>query len=133
MLLLLLEAIGLLTTVVLLARRVDWQLESRAGEPSTLATDWVFLGGTGVPVAILALLAAAALALRLDQGWTLAMLAQGLLLFNSLLSYFGRRSNWVFLLMAFGIVMVLYLNSYAVRSALQPESAASQPQVQHEP
>ncbi len=126
-LLLLLEAAGLIATVVVLGQSVDWTLEEQRSEPSVLATDWVFLAGTGVPVAILAVLAAVALALRFSPGWTLAMLAQGLLLFNCLVTYFGQRLDVVYPLMVVGILLVLYLNSYAVRTALQPQQPAPEP------
>ncbi|MBX5444191.1 hypothetical protein [Sphaerobacter sp.] len=126
-LLLLLEAAGLIATVVVVGQGVDWKLEETREVPSALATDWVFLAGTGVPVAILAVLAALALALRFSSGWTLAMLAQGLLLFNCLVTYFGQRLDVIYPLMVVGILLVLYLNSYAVRTALQPQPPQPEP------
>ncbi|MDI3339346.1 MAG: hypothetical protein QJR03_02320 [Sphaerobacter sp.] len=108
----------------MIGKRIDWERELAAAAQSPVLVGWSALLGTGVPVIVLALVAALALVLRRPSAWTLAMLGQGVLLFGSLLAYFRRESDWVYLLMVVGISFVLYLNSYAVRTALQPPQGA---------
>lgn len=122
-LLLVLQAIGLIAFVTFIGSGIDWDLEFARSNPSTRLTNFIFVATAGGPVAVVAIVAAIALLFRLPQGWLLAMFAQGVLLFNSLMTYIGRGSEWVFPFMVMGVLMVLYLNSYAARSALQPSSS----------
>lgn len=51
------------------------------------------------------------------QAWLQAMLLQALCLALSLILYYWQKPAFVYLLMAFSIFMVLYLNYYEVRAA----------------
>jgi hypothetical protein len=51
------------------------------------------------------------------QAWLQAMLLQALCLLLALILYFWQKPGFVYLLMAFSIFMVLYLNYYEVRAA----------------
>lgn len=130
--LLLVEAVALIAALAVIGSFIDWDVEAGRDGPSQMVTNWIFMLSTSLPVAVLAILAGLMMALRLSPGWLLAMLAQGVLLFNSLLNYVGRRSEWVFPLMLLGIAYVLYLNSYAVRTALQPMPPVKPPSVRHD-
>jgi hypothetical protein len=79
---------------------------------------------TAGPVAIiftiltlLALLAAIGFFLLNRIGWLVAMMVQGACLFVALVLYFENASSYTQLTMFFSIFMVLYLNSFIVRSA----------------
>jgi hypothetical protein len=51
------------------------------------------------------------------QAWLQAMLLQALCLALALILYYWQKPGFVYLLMAFSIFMVLYLNYYEVRAA----------------
>jgi hypothetical protein len=78
------------------------------------------LGAIFVFLSILAVLAAVGF-LRLRRiAWTTAMLVQGLALFVALVLYFRGKSWYAYILMLYGILMVLYMNTYDVRMAFRP-------------
>jgi hypothetical protein len=65
-------------------------------------------------------LAALGFLLLYQSGWLLAMMVQGLCLFVALINYFVNTSPIAAqITMLYSIVMVLYLNSFMVRTAFQ--------------
>jgi hypothetical protein len=91
---------------------------------------------TGFIFALLATLALAAAVgfMRVASGaWLLAVLVQGINLALALVLYFEGRPAYVYMMMLYGIVMVLYLHQDDVQAAFrragldQPEAALAPP------
>jgi hypothetical protein len=81
---------------------------------------------TGLVFALLAALAllAAVGFLRLARGaWTTAVMVQGANLFIALVLYFGGRPAYVYVMMVYGLLMVLYLHQADVRAAFATETS----------
>lgn len=130
-LLLLLQAAVLGGVVFYSVYRVDWQraqqqLETGAtlsqGLTEAVEQAVLIVLILGLP-AVLALLAAFGLLFMFRLGWLLAMLVQSLTLLACLLLYsewediLHREPLFIYPVMLYCIVMVLYLNSSAVRAA----------------
>jgi hypothetical protein len=114
--LLLLQAVGLLAIAVyiLVGFRLSWArlLDSVAAEPNL-----AFVSGVYTLLGIIAVLASAGFFGRWRHAWLHAMIVQGATLLVALISYFGDHPDYVYLVLVYGIVMVLYLNYYEVRIA----------------
>lgn len=83
---------------------------------------------TGFVFSLLATLSLAAAAgfLRVARGaWLLAVLVQGLNLALALVLYFEGRPAYVYLMMVYGILMVLYLHQADVQAAFRPAPSAT--------
>jgi hypothetical protein len=78
-----------------------------------------------VPLSLLALLAAAGFFRLWRSAWTHAMLVQGLMLLIALLRYLGGRPWYVYLMMVYGIFLVIYLHYYDVKMAFLPGSSTA--------
>jgi hypothetical protein len=107
---------------------VTWRTDSPLFSPEHLAQ------ATGLTLAVLAALALAAAVglLRLLPGaWLIAVLVQGGTLALALAHYFGPppQPPFVYLMMLYGLVMVLYLHQADVQAAVRPrpEPPASAP------
>lgn len=86
----------------------------------------VLSGFVFVLVAALALAAAVGF-LRLARGaWLLAVLVQGIQLLVALILYFEHRPSYVYLMMIYGLVMVLYLHQDDVQAAFRPHAPPSE-------
>lgn len=69
-----------------------------------------------LPLAFLMLLAALAFAFLRRSGWMLGMIAQCLALFFCISFYFSTTLRMIFPVMVVSVLMVLYLNSRAIRT-----------------
>ena len=81
-----------------------------------------------LPASVLALVGVVGMFLLRTVGWGSAMLTQGMMLSGALLYYFrfDHHPGLLYLLMVYGIIMVLYLNSVDIRTRFSG-TATSEP------
>lgn len=120
-LLLAVQAFGLAGVILSFVRQVDWDNELVAA-PSPKAVDTFLFGAGYGAVAIALLLTAASFYFQRRNAWIIAIALQGLALGFALWIYFGttshfRRSPWLYAIMAYSVILVLYLNTADVRTA----------------
>jgi len=111
--LLILEVIGLLVLGGYEFLQVDWRginLRSQQNQAVEVAVFALF-----VPSAVLTLLSALSFLFLRRRGWLLAAIAQGLSLAVCLWLYSLFQPGYVYPIMAYCILMILYLNSQDVR------------------
>ena len=72
-----------------------------------------------LPLGLMAFISALGLRLRKGAAWTGAMAVQSIHLLVSLAVYFATKPNYVSILMAWGVLMVLYLNYSEVANAFR--------------
>jgi magnesium-transporting ATPase (P-type) len=126
-LLLLLQAVGLFGLGAIhfaMVYMVDlWApLSALSAEELLLGVDnKVVMSILFIPLSLLAILAAVGFRRLWRNAWTNAMLLQGLTLLIALILYFTAKPFYVYILMLYGIFMVLYLNYYHVQMAFRPE------------
>lgn len=125
-LLLVLQAAGLAGLIFYELLRMDWRrlaLES-SGQAIEAANSLLF-----APSVVLALLAAMSFLLLSQRGWILAALSQGACLAVCLWLYSESAPFYIYPVMVYCILMVLYLNSHAVRVVFHAgrETARSAP------
>ncbi len=127
-LLLLLQAIGLVSISISKSAQINWQQAIRAASLSAQAVDAVFISGIFIPLAILAVLAAFGMLWVFRIGWLLTMLVQAVILLICLVLYFHQKPAFVYPLMLSCIILVLYLNSFEVRLVfhIRPPSESSE-------
>jgi hypothetical protein len=115
-LLLLGQAAGLLLIAVyhLVGPHVTWDVLVEAAAARDQAS---VIGLVLVCLASLAGMTAIGFWRMWRQAWLQAMLLQALCLALALILYYWQKPGFVYLLMAFSIFMVLYLNYYEVRAA----------------
>ncbi|HEX6710525.1 MAG TPA: hypothetical protein VF068_09335 [Rubrobacter sp.] len=121
--LLILEVIGLVALGGYEFFQVDWQvidLENPPQQAIEVASFVLF-----VPPAVLTLLSALSFLLLRRRGWLLAAIAQGLSLAVCLWLYSLFQPGYVYPVMAYCILMILYLNSHDVRVAFRPRRNAA--------
>jgi hypothetical protein len=124
-LLLILEVIGLVLNGVREFSQVYWrglELGSRHYEAAEVAVYALF-----IPSGILTLMSAFSFLVMRRKGWLLAAMAQGLSLAVSLWLYSWFQPGYVYPIMAYCVLMILYLNSNDVRVVFlsRPGSGAS--------
>jgi len=120
---LILEVIGLVILGGYEFLQVDWRgidLESPEHQAVEVAVFALF-----VPSAILTLLAALSFILLQRRGWLLAAIAQGLSLAVSLWLYSLFQPGYVYPIMAYCVLMILYLNSQDVRMVFYTRRSAA--------
>ena len=123
-LLLILQVIGLAGLGAYEFAQLDWQqirpeaLPRRAIEILALA---LF-----VPPAVMTLLSALSFLFLRRRGWLLAAIAQGLSLGICLWLYSEFQPGYVYPIMAYCILMILYLNSQDVRIVFHPRRDATE-------
>jgi hypothetical protein len=111
--LLVLEVIGLVLLGGYEFLQVDWRgIDLRTLRPQALEAAVFALF---VPSAILTLLSALSFLFLYRRGWLLAAIAQGLSLAVCLWLYSWFRPCYVYPIMAYCVLMILYLNSQDVR------------------
>jgi hypothetical protein len=118
---LILEVIGLVILGGYEFLQVDWRgidLESPEHQAVEVAVFALF-----VPSAILTLLSALSFLFLHRRGWLLAAIAQGLSLAVCLWLYSLFQPGYVYPIMAYCVLMILYLNSQDVRVVLQPRQS----------
>jgi len=119
--LLILEVIGLVLLGGYEFLQVDWRgidLESQQHQAVEVAVFALF-----VPSAILTLLSALSFLFLQRRGWLLAAIAQGLSLAVCLWLYSLFQPGYVYPIMAYCILMILYLNSQDVRMVFLPRQS----------
>jgi len=117
-LLLILEVLGLAGLGVYEFAQVDWQ-QLRSGAPQQQAIEVLALL-LFVPPAVMTLLSALSFLLLRRRGWLLAAIAQGVSLAICLWLYSEFQPVYVYPIMAYCILMILYLNSQDVRVVFHP-------------
>jgi small-conductance mechanosensitive channel len=118
---LILEVIGLVILGGYEFLQVDWRgidLESPEHQAVEVAVFALF-----VPSAILTLLSALSFLFLRRRGWLLAAIAQGLSLAVCLWLYSLFQPGYVYPIMAYCVLMILYLNSQDVRVVFQPRQS----------
>ena len=116
-----LEVIGLVILGGYEFLQVDWRgidLESPEHQAVEVAVFALF-----VPSAILTLLSALSFLFLHRRGWLLAAIAQGLSLAVCLWLYSLFQPGYVYPIMAYCVLMILYLNSQDVRVVFQPRQS----------
>jgi hypothetical protein len=116
--LLILEVIGLVLIGAREFSQVYWkglELGSRQYEVAEVAVYALF-----VPSGILTLMSAMSFLFMRRKGWLLAAIAQGLSLAVSLWLYSWFQPGYVYPIMAYCVLMILYLNSNDVRLVFLP-------------
>lgn len=119
-LLLLLEAAGIVAYGVYELSRVDWRemVSARAAPPREVAeTLALVLFG---PAVVLTLLAAMGFLLLRRRGWLLAAISQGTAVATGLWLYVLYEPFYVYPIMAYAVLMILYLNVHDVRAVFYP-------------
>ena len=121
--LLILEVIGLVSLGGYEFLQVDW----RDIDLSTLQPQIVELAvfALFIPSAILTLLSALSFLFLYRRGWLLAAIAQGLSLAVCLWLYSLFQPGYVYPIMAYCVLMILYLNSQDVRMVFRAGQQAS--------
>jgi hypothetical protein len=125
--LLILEVIGLVLLGGYEFLQVDWtSIDLRTLQPQAveLAVFALF-----IPSAILTLLSALSFLFLYRRGWLLAAIAQGLSLAVCLWLYSWFQPGYVYPIMAYCVLMILYLNSQDVRMVFR---TGQSPQASHE-
>jgi small-conductance mechanosensitive channel len=118
---LILEVIGLVILGGYEFLQVDWRgidLEGPEHQAVEVAVFALF-----VPSAILTLLSALSFLFLHRRGWLLAAIAQGLSLAVCLWLYSLFQPGYVYPIMAYCVLMILYLNSQDVRVVFQPRQS----------
>jgi hypothetical protein len=116
--LLILEVIGLVFIGAFEFWNFRWgglDLEGRQHDGVEVAVYALF-----VPSGVLTLMSALSFLFMRRRGWLLAAIAQGLSLAVSLWLYSWFQPNYVYPIMAYCILMILYLNSNDVRVVFLP-------------
>ena len=123
-LLLILEVVGLVGLGAYEFAQVDWRRVRFEGEPSRQvieAAAFVFFA----PPVVLTLLSALSFLLLRRRGWLLAAIAQGLSVAVCLWLYSEFQPGYVYPIMAYCVLMILYLNSNDVRVVFHPRRDAA--------
>jgi hypothetical protein len=118
-LLLILEVVGLVALGVYEFAQVDWRRIGPETPPSRAVIEAAAFA-LFAPPAVLTLLSGLSFLLLRRRGWLLAAIAQGLSLAACLWLYTLFQPFYVYPVMAYCILMVLYLNSHDVRVVFRP-------------
>ena len=119
--LLILEVIGLVILGGYEFLQVDWRgIDLRT--PQHQAVE-VAVFALFIPPAVLTLLSALSFLFLQRRGWLLAAIAQGLSLAVCLWLYSLFQPGYVYPIMAYCVLMILYLNSQDVRVVFQPRQS----------
>ena len=125
-LLLMAQAIGLLSLGAYEFVRLDWQRIGIGATPPPQAIE-VLAFILFAPSAVLTLLSALSFLLLRRKGWILAALGQGLGLAVCLWLYSQLQPYYVYPIMAYCTLMILYLNSHDVRTRFHPRREPAEP------
>ncbi|MBA3950265.1 MAG: hypothetical protein H0X57_00105 [Rubrobacter sp.] len=119
-LLLMLEAAGIVAFGAYELFRVDWRRVVSAGiSPSREVVEALALVLFG-PAVVLTLLAALGFLLLRRRGWLLAAISQGTAVATGLWLYAAYEPVYVYPIMAYAVLMILYLNVHDVRAVFYP-------------
>jgi hypothetical protein len=123
--LLLLQVVGLVSIGVYLFGSIDWdrfqtlsesQAQTLPGPLEKQLEQAILFVIFFLPPAVLLLVAGLCFLLLRRRGWLLASIAQSVVLLACLFSYSDPRPEFVYPIIAYCILMVLYLNSRDVRT-----------------
>ena len=119
-LLLMLEVAGIAASGAYELSRVDWRavISARAAPPREVVEALVLV--LFAPAAVLTLLAALGLLLLRRRGWLLAAISQGAVVATGLWLYATYETIYVYPIMAYAVLMILYLNVHDVRAVFYP-------------
>lgn len=81
-----------------------------------------------VPAVALTLLSALGFLLLRRRGWLLGAISQGLVVATCLFLYTEYEPNYVYPIMAYAVLMILYLNVHDVRAVFYPGDRKNRPQ-----
>ncbi|MCA1688358.1 MAG: hypothetical protein LC714_07180 [Actinobacteria bacterium] len=118
-LLLILQVVGLAGLGAYEFAQVDWQRVQLGTSLSQQAIE-VLAFALFVPSVVMTLLSALSFLLLRRRGWLLAAIGQGLSLGVCLWLYSELQPWYVYPVMAYCVVMILYLNSQDVRTMFHP-------------
>ncbi|HEX5912085.1 MAG TPA: hypothetical protein VFY54_03020 [Rubrobacter sp.] len=125
--LLILEVIGLILLGGYEFLQVDWRyINLRTLQPQAVE---LVVFALFIPSAILTLLSALSFLFLYRRGWLLAAIAQGLSLAVCLWLYSWFQPGYVYPIMAYCVLIILYLNSQDVRMVFR---TGQSPQASHE-
>jgi hypothetical protein len=119
-LLLIVQVIGLAGLGAYEFAQVDWQQVQAEASPPPRQVLEVLAFVLFVPSAVMTLLSALSFLLLRRKGWLLAAIGQGLGLAVCLWLYSELQPWYVYPVMAYCVVMILYLNSQDVRTMFHP-------------
>ena len=120
-LLLLVEVAGIVGFGAYAFSRVEWRRIVAAREvPSGEVVETLVLV-LFAPAVVLTLLSALSLILIRRRGWLLAAISQGLMAGTCLWLYVEYEPLYVYPIMAYAVLMILYLNVHDVRAVFYPE------------
>ncbi len=105
--------------------QVDWRGVGLRTTPSRQMIEALTLA-LFVPPAVMTLMSALGFLLLRRRGWLLAAISQGLSLGVCLWLYSQTQPWYVYPIMAYCILMILYLNSHDVRVVFHPRRASTQ-------
>jgi hypothetical protein len=123
--LLLLQLVGLVSIGIYLFGTIDWdrlrtliegQIQTPPGPLQMQLEQAIHFVIVFLPPAVLLLVAGLSLILLRRRGWLLASIAQSVILLVCLFSYPDPRPGFAYPIIAYCILMVLYLNSRDVRA-----------------
>jgi hypothetical protein len=123
--LLLLQLVGLVSIGVYLFVTIDWdrllsisddQVQTLPGPLEMQLEQAIFFFVFLLPPAVLLLVAGLSFMLLRRRGWLLASVAESVVLLACLFSYPDPRPGFAYPIIAYSILMVLYLNSQDVRA-----------------
>jgi hypothetical protein len=119
-LLLMLEAAGIAAYGAFLLSRVDWRsvVAAREMPPGEVVEALVMV--LFAPAVVLTLLAALGFLLLRRRGWLLAAISQGAVVATGLWLYAAYEPMYVYPIMAYAVLMILYLNVHDVRAVFYP-------------
>ena len=106
------------------ALQVDWRGVSTETVPSRQVIEAVTLA-LFIPPAVMTLMSALGFLLLRRRGWLLAAISQGLSLGVCLWLYSQFQPWYVYPIMAYCVLMILYLNSQDVRVVFHPRRGAA--------
>jgi hypothetical protein len=124
--LLVLEVIGLAVLSAYEFTQVDWRSVRLDATPPQQVIE-VLAFALFLPSAVLTLLSALSFLLLRRKGWLLAAIGQGLSVAVCLWLYSTLQPWYVYPIMAYCVLMVLYLNSRDVRMTFHPRREAAKP------
>lgn len=119
-LLLMLEATGIAAYGAYELSRVNWRsvVAAREVPPGEVVEALVMV--LFAPAVVLTLLAALGFLLLRRRGWLLAAISQGVVVATGLWLYAAYEPMYVYPIMAYAVLMILYLNVHDVRAVFYP-------------
>ena len=108
--------------------RVDWRRVIAAQVAPSRDVEETLVMVLFVPAIALTLLSALGFLLLRRRGWLLAAISQGLVVATCLFLYVEYEPVYVYPIMAYAVLMILYLNVHDVRAVFYPGERKNRPQ-----